>query len=168
MSNVDNRAGSKVPPAETVHGLEDELSGARLGKYEQQGNDEKHGGWTTWYESGQVQLRGQYENDLEVGKFTWWHPNGQKAAEGSYELSKQTGQWTWWHKNGLKSIQGEYVAGAPSSRWTWWQDSGKVAQRADFTHSKGRIVDVPAPIKPETTTARRPSLQTPQRRRTAR
>jgi antitoxin component YwqK of YwqJK toxin-antitoxin module len=120
----------------------------KLSPFATQGKDEKHGVWTSWYQNGQMQISGEYRNDVQTGTFTWWHANGQKAAEGAYEQGQQTDTWTWWHDNGQKSIQGEFVAGGPTGRWTWWGEDGKVAQRADFSHSKGRVVEVPLPREP--------------------
>ncbi len=147
---VDYHRGGKQKQSEGVYlharlvrKTNDDWWSLTLGTYERQGKDEKHGPWATWYPSGQMRLQGEYRHDQEHGKFTWWHSNGQKAAEGVYDNGDQKQEWTWWHQNGLKSIQGEYNSGGPSGRWTWWQDDGKVAQRADFTHSKGRVVQVP-------------------------
>ena len=50
-----------------------------------QGNDERHGPWTTWYSNGQVSLEGNFDHDLQHGQFTWWHQNGQKVLEGNFD-----------------------------------------------------------------------------------
>jgi antitoxin component YwqK of YwqJK toxin-antitoxin module len=136
----------------------DDWWNCELAKFVTEGKDEKHGQWTSWYPSNQKKLQGEFRNDVQVGTFTWWHPNGQIAAEGNYADGRQAGKWTWWHTNGQKSIQGEFAAGGPTSRWTWWKEDGKVAQRADFTHSKGRIVDVPLPKTEAVAPPRRKSV----------
>lgn len=112
------------------------------------GKDEKHGPWTSWFPSGQMQLQGAYEHDLQVGKFTWWHSNGQRALEGSFDRGKQDGSWTWWHANGQKSIEGEYAHGNPSGRWTWWHEDGRVVQSADLSHSEGVVIETPRHLDP--------------------
>ncbi len=133
------------------------------------GKDEKHGPWTSWFPSGQMQLQGAYEHDLQVGKFTWWHSNGQRALEGTFDRGKQDGDWTWWHANGQKSIEGEYAHGNPTGRWTWWHEDGRVVQSADLSHSEGVVIETPrqleplavpaapAPSKTPANTARRPA-----------
>jgi antitoxin component YwqK of YwqJK toxin-antitoxin module len=131
------------------------------------GKDEKHGLWTSWFASGQMQLQGRYEHDLQVGKFTWWHSNGQRALEGNFDRGKQDGQWTWWHANGQKSIEGHYAAGNPTGRWTWWKEDGRVVQSADLSHSEGVVIETPrelevpiaAPSAPAAT-AKRPAAGT--------
>ncbi|OHB79190.1 MAG: hypothetical protein A2W31_07750, partial [Planctomycetes bacterium RBG_16_64_10] len=136
----------------------DDWWNCELAKLVTQGKDEKHGLWTSWYATGQKKLQGEYRHDLQVSTFTWWHPNGQIAAEGTYDEGRQVGKWTWWHPNGQKSIQGEFASGGPSGRWTWWKEDGKVAQRADFSLSKGQIVEVP--VLEDTPMVRRPESAT--------
>jgi antitoxin component YwqK of YwqJK toxin-antitoxin module len=106
-----------------------------------QGNDERHGAWTSWYATGQPQLEGNYEHDVQVGQFVWWHANGQKSLAGRYALGKQDGPWTWWHPNGQKSIGGHYAHGNPTGRWAWWKEDGKMVQSADLSHSEGVVVE---------------------------
>lgn len=128
--------------AKTVPDGPDDWWNGKLAPFVRQGKDERHGAWSTWYASGQLKDRGQFDHDVEIGTFTWWHINGQKATVGKFEQGERTGEWTWWHETGQKSIQGEYAAGGPSGRWIWWQEDGKVAQRADY-NGKGRVVDRP-------------------------
>jgi len=120
---------------------------AKLAVYVRTGKDEKHGEWTSWYPSGQLQMQGSFDHDAQVGKFTWWHENGQKALEGVYDGGKQNGKWVWWHANGQKSIQGRYVKGNPTGRWIWWHEDGKVAQSANLSHSEGEVVEMPSTPK---------------------
>lgn len=145
------------------------------------GKDEKHGPWTSWFPSGQMQLQGAYEHDLQVGKFTWWHSNGQRALEGTFDRGKQDGGWTWWHANGQKSIEGEYANGNPTGRWTWWHEDGRVVQSADLSHSEGVVIETPrhleplavpvaptpTPSKSPASTARRPAPRSNQMQRPA-
>ncbi len=106
-----------------------------------QGNDERHGDWTSWHENGQRQLEGTYDHGVQVGTFVWWHSNGQIALKGRYEDGKQEGAWTWWHANGQKSIHGQYAHGSPVGRWTWWNENGRVAQSADLSGTDGVVID---------------------------
>lgn len=121
----------------------DNWENCTIATYTQEGEDEKHGSWITWFVNGQRKVHGEYRHNKPVNAFVWWHDNGQKSLQAFYEHGKQHGTWTWWHENGQKSIQGNYGHGAPTGRWTWWHQTGKVAQRADFTDSKGRIVTLP-------------------------
>jgi len=128
--------------------------------YEKTGKDEKHGPWTSWYETGQKQMQGEYRNDSPVGKFTWWHVNGQKALEGTYVNGKQHGRWVWWHQNGQKSIQGEYVMGNPTGHWSWWGEDGKVSQAANLSHTEGKVVELPSTKEKDAgSTSRAPARQ---------
>ncbi|MDA1177778.1 MAG: hypothetical protein O2931_03165 [Planctomycetota bacterium] len=100
--------------------------------YSVQGKDEKHGAWTSWYETGQKKVVGNYQDDQPDGEFIWWHANGQKALRSEYQQGKEDGNLAWWHENGQKSISGAYGLGAATGRWVWWDENGKVSQRVDF------------------------------------
>jgi len=136
----------------------DEWDTATMARHELQGKDERHGSWTAWYPTGQIRQQGQYKHDAPVGSFTWWYTNGQVSLQAEYVDGKQQGAWTWWHENGQKAIHGEYTHGDPSGQWIWWKESGKVAQRADFSDHKGRMLAAPslqdAPLPTDATSRR--------------
>jgi len=97
-----------------------------------QGQDERHGTWTSWYENGQEHVTGNYENDVPVGTFTWSYKTGQKALVGNYKDGQRHGFWDWWHPNGQKATYAEYKDDQPVGRWLWWSDDGKVSEIANL------------------------------------
>lgn len=109
-----------------------------------EGQDQRHGPWTTWHKNGQIAGEGEYRFDQPEGKFTFWHENGQKSIEGQYIAGNQTGRWTWWHDNGQKSIAGEFENGEQIGAWNWWLADGKLTEAAVYSdpivNSKNRVV----------------------------
>lgn len=98
-----------------------------------EGEDQRHGPWSTWYPNGQLAAQGHYRHDKPEGVFTFWHSNGQKSIEGAYDNGAQIGRWTWWHDNGLRAIAGEFEDGDQIGAWSWWQPNGKLAENAVFS-----------------------------------
>jgi antitoxin component YwqK of YwqJK toxin-antitoxin module len=123
-----------------------------------EGQDERHGRWTTYYRNGQKALEGEYQHDLPTGTFVWWHPNGQRAIQGDYKDGKQSGAWAWWHANGQRHIQGEYARGKQAGEWTWWTDDGAMAEA--IAYDENGVQALPKAQRLETVTAP-PELQSP-------
>jgi antitoxin component YwqK of YwqJK toxin-antitoxin module len=123
-----------------------------------EGQDERHGRWTTYYRNGQKALEGEYVHDVPAGTFVWWHPNGQRAIQGEYSEGKQSGSWAWWHPNGQRHIQGEYARGKQSGEWTWWTEDGTMAEA--LAYDENGIQQLAKSPKLETVTAP-PELQSP-------
>jgi antitoxin component YwqK of YwqJK toxin-antitoxin module len=122
-----------------------------------EGQDERHGRWTTYYRNGQKALEGEYQHDRPAGTFVWWHPNGQRAIQGDYKNGKQSGQWAWWHPNGQRHIQGEYAQGKQAGEWTWWTEDGTMAEAMAYGEGGQPLRKSP---RLETVTAP-PELQSP-------
>lgn len=96
----------------------------------------KHGDWTWWFASGQVQSRGRFEADSPVGKWVYWHENGQKHSEGEYIAGAQTGKWRWWQADGLMAGSEDHTGSA-------------VAEKGGIPHATAR--------RPERSTTRPPA-----------
>ncbi|MCA9245945.1 MAG: hypothetical protein KDA42_02490 [Planctomycetales bacterium] len=123
--------------AKVVRQTDDNWWEAKPATFTREGQDVKHGVWTSWYPNGQEHIRGEYRDDLEVGKFTWWYSNGQKALEGSYVDGKPEGRWTWWHENGQKATEGSYENGTLAGRWMGWTEDGKLVRQEE--HGAGGV-----------------------------
>lgn len=117
------------------YGLEtaDDWWNAKPAKFARQGNDERHGKFTSWYRNGQKEFEGTFKHNMRVGEFTHWYTNGQKMAQGAYVDGKTHGAWTWWHENGQKSSEGHYVMGEPRGPWAFWKADGQLTEKADFS-----------------------------------
>jgi antitoxin component YwqK of YwqJK toxin-antitoxin module len=97
-----------------------------------EGENQRRGLWTWYYNDGGKQLEGEFVADEPVGLHTWWHPNGQKMTEGEYKGGKEEGKWTWWHVNGQKQLEGQFVEGRQMGHWISWNEEGKVVEVQDF------------------------------------
>lgn len=101
--------------------------------YKTVGEPERHGEFTSWYESGQKKFAGTFRHEVRTGEFTWWHENTQVAVQGSFVDGERNGQWVWWHENGQRAIQGNYSNGKLDGAWSYWNADGKLERKVDYT-----------------------------------
>jgi antitoxin component YwqK of YwqJK toxin-antitoxin module len=91
-----------------------------------------HGGWTSWYENGQIQEKGWYDMNRETGQWHWWDENGQEVARGSFVAGKRDGPWTFWYSNGVKQADANYADGKGMGLWTLYHDDGQKNAQGQF------------------------------------
>ncbi len=61
--------------------------------------------WSYFYESGQLESKGNFKNDLPHGKWQWFYKDGTLKSEGYYINGNQEGEWKSFSEHGLlKSI----------------------------------------------------------------
>ena len=105
-------------------------------KRDQDGNPVKHGTYRSWYENGQITVRGQLVNSNGEGTWVYWHPNGRKKAEGDWRNNMVQGLWTYWYGNGQKKAEKHWVDGVQNGPCTTWYDSGQKAKVCSFVDGK--------------------------------
>ena len=143
-------------PAESS-AVPDNWDRCTLATFQQHGQRQRHGSWSSWHVNGQKQGEGSYKHDLRVGHFVWWHSNGQKALEGDFEDGEQVGKWIWWHESGQKSLDGEFSGGHPSGLWTWWNVDGKVTRESHMSQGADELVKEIPPV-PDIQVSRMPKV----------
>jgi antitoxin component YwqK of YwqJK toxin-antitoxin module len=68
-------------------------------------NNKNVGSWSYFYESGQLESRGNFKYDLPHGKWQWFYKDGSIKSEGYYINGNQEGEWKSFSEHGLlKSI----------------------------------------------------------------
>ncbi len=114
--------------------------------YTESGKPERHGRFTSWYNTGQKKLEGIFEHEAKAGEFTWWHPNTQKAVQGAFKDNERHGVWSWWHENGQKAIHGQYDNGKLNGKWSYWNADGKLERKTDYTEDGEPIAVNTVPV----------------------
>lgn len=71
---------------------------------------EKHGNYKCYYESGNLEIHGQYENDVIVGTWTMYYDTIDKQIQnyGNYINNCKFGVWTGYYLNGKKEYSHTY------------------------------------------------------------
>jgi antitoxin component YwqK of YwqJK toxin-antitoxin module len=116
------------------------------------GEDQKHGAWVEWYQSGKKKIEAQYDHGVPTGRFVWWYENGQKQAEVEYQNGVLNGIWITWHPNGQKESQAEYRDGKLVDKLMHWDASGKLVDVRNSTPKQYSNTYPDAPNNNRTTT----------------
>jgi len=113
--------GQAEPRTETL------ANGGRLEyeiAYDEQGREQRHGAFHSWFAGGQMESEGRYLQGLRDGPWVFYHPNGQRAAAGRFADDLESGPWETWYASGQLETQGSYVRGAKKGRWTVYRPDG--------------------------------------------
>lgn len=68
---------------------------------------------TTYFASGRIESKIEYEAGKRQGLAERWLPNGTKVSEGHYEDGRMEGAWQFWNTDGTlnEARSGQYRAG---------------------------------------------------------
>jgi hypothetical protein len=68
---------------------------------------------TTYYASGQIESKFEYEGGKREGSAERWYANGKRMAEGRYKDGRMEGAWQFWNADGSSDAArtGTYKAG---------------------------------------------------------
>ena len=100
------------------------------------GNVVKHGTYRSWYENGQITVRGQLVDGKGEGTWVYWHPNGRKKADGQWHNDMAQGLWTYWYENGWKKAEKHWVDGVLNGPCTTWYDNSQKAEVSNLVDGK--------------------------------
>ncbi|SVD66562.1 uncharacterized protein METZ01_LOCUS419416, partial [marine metagenome] len=89
-------------------------------------------GRITYYENGEIEIKGEYEKGKKHGKHDYYDENGQIIKEETYKDGKLDGQFTGWYDSGQKRIEGSYKDGKHTDIWTSWDSSGVETSASDW------------------------------------
>jgi antitoxin component YwqK of YwqJK toxin-antitoxin module len=82
-----------------------EINYYESGKLEMEGEyaaGKKDGAWTSWFENGRKQSEGFFKNDMRNGKAVVYRENGFKYYEGTYSLGRLHGTWITYDTDGSR------------------------------------------------------------------
>jgi len=97
-------------------------------------DDKRHGKWVFWYESGAVQLEGEYVEGEKHGLWTKWWEDGGKWAQGKCLHGRMDGKWIEWHRNGQKARESYWVRGKKDGEWKYWDPEGKLKETESYDY----------------------------------
>ena len=81
-------------------------------------------GRITYYENGEIEIKGEYEKGKKHGKHEYYDENGQIIKEETYKDGKLDGLTTEWYESGQKRIEGSYKDGERTDTWKSWDSLG--------------------------------------------
>jgi len=72
--------------------------GNKINKTDRKGR--KQGIWETYWEGGNIEMRGPYKDDLADGMWEFYWDNNQLHSKGSYVNGLQEGIWEYYYTDG--------------------------------------------------------------------
>lgn len=79
-----------------------------------QGGADSDPAQTTYFASGQIETRIEYQDGRREGLAQRWYADGSKLSEGRYVAGRMEGEWQFWNADGSidRARSGTYQAGA--------------------------------------------------------
>jgi antitoxin component YwqK of YwqJK toxin-antitoxin module len=95
----------------------------------------KHGDFRLYYESGNIEIKGQVDKNYNVGKWQYFYESGQIESEGNFVNNLPDGEWKWYYRSGELREQGIFKGGRRIGLWKLFDTAGNVIEEKEFIES---------------------------------
>jgi len=95
----------------------------------------KHGDFILYYESANIEIKGQLDKNRNVGKWQYFYESGQIESEGNFVDDFPEGEWKWYYRSGTLREQGSFKGGKRIGLWKQFDVSGNVIEEKEFFES---------------------------------
>ncbi|MGB5848582.1 MAG: hypothetical protein WBH40_08845 [Ignavibacteriaceae bacterium] len=95
----------------------------------------KHGDFRLYYESGNIEIKGQLDKNKNIGKWQYFYESGQIESEGNFVDNFPDGEWKWYYRSGELREQGIFKGGKRVGFWKLFDVSGNVIEEKEFFES---------------------------------
>ncbi|MCH7964102.1 MAG: hypothetical protein IH852_09200 [Bacteroidetes bacterium] len=95
----------------------------------------KHGDFRLYYESGNIEIKGQIDKNKNIGKWQYFYESGQIESEGNFVDDFPEGEWKWYYRLGALREQGNFKGGKRIGFWKQFDVSGNVIEEKEFFES---------------------------------
>ena len=104
-------------------------------------NGIKHGEFMLYYESGNIEIKGQLDNNRNVGKWQYFYESGQIESEGEFVNNMPEGTWKWYNRSGTLREEGSYRSGKRVGIWKQYDEEGNVIEEKEFTSRDSTVFE---------------------------
>ena len=95
----------------------------------------KHGDFRMYYESGNIEIKGQIDKNRNIGKWQYFYESGQIESEGMFVDNLPEGEWKWYYRSGYIREQGSFEGGKRVGLWKQFDESGNVIKEEEILES---------------------------------
>jgi len=95
----------------------------------------KHGDFRLYYESGNIEIKGQVDKNRNVGKWQYFYESGQIESEGNFVNNLPDGEWKWYYRSGEPREQGIFKEGKRVGWWKLFDSTGNILEEREFFES---------------------------------
>ena len=92
----------------------------------------KHGIAAIYFKDGTLSEFRMYRNNQMHGTWITWNESGIKTAEANYAADKKNGKWYIWDENGVKRYEMTYFDGNKVGTWYMWSDKGELIETKEY------------------------------------
>lgn len=101
----------------------------------------KHGDFLLYYESGNIEIKGQLDHNKNVGKWQYFYESGQVESEGEFVNNKPEGNWKWYNRSGTLRETGDYKNGKRVGVWKQFDEQGNLIKEQEFRESDTTTIE---------------------------
>jgi antitoxin component YwqK of YwqJK toxin-antitoxin module len=94
--------------------------------------DIMNGSFETYYEDGQIRMKGTYKDGKVDGGFEEYYDNGQLKSKRNYKEGKINGEWVNYYKNGKLRAKGRWKKGNINGEWVEYNENGQVIRKGSW------------------------------------
>jgi len=95
----------------------------------------KHGDFILYYESGNIEIKGQIDQNKNFGKWQYFYESGQMESEGNFVDDLPEGEWKWYYRSGEIREAGSFNGGKRLGLWKQFDESGNVIEEEEIFES---------------------------------
>ena len=95
----------------------------------------KHGDFRMYYESGNIEVKGQIDKNRNIGKWQYFYESGQIESEGMFVDNLPEGEWKWFYRSGDLREHGSFEGGKRVGMWKQFDESGNVIKEEEILES---------------------------------
>jgi len=110
-----------------------EVSGLGNGKFKK---GQKNGEWLSYYENGQLKLKGTFKHGKEEGLWEYYHDNGKLELKGTFKDGKEEGLWETHHYDDYLTSKGAYKNGKRNGIWKGYYKNDQLRYKGKYINGK--------------------------------
>lgn len=99
-------------------------------------NGKENGVWNYYYENGNIQVSAGYENGLESGLWKWYSESEQLLKEGTYNNGLFDETWLVYNAKGILVDSSNYLNGRLNDGYISYHENGKLFQKGQYRRDK--------------------------------
>lgn len=97
----------------------------------------KEGAWVSYWETGQVQTKGNYKNGKKEGAWVRYHANGGLMGKSNYKNGSLEGAGLTYYDNGQLWIRSNFKNNKREGAWITYRMDGTVNKAYSGTYKNG-------------------------------
>jgi antitoxin component YwqK of YwqJK toxin-antitoxin module len=91
-----------------------------------------NGTMTTYYQNGNIKIKGEYKNGRLYGKWESWYEGGKKKFEVNYLNDTLNGEYMRWYVTGVMKEKGLYANNMRKGAWIEYDEAGMILKRLNL------------------------------------